>query len=67
MIVGGLKILINMSLYASVPNWVQEIPNHLKTQERCNEAVYMEPYCLLHVPDHLKTQEMCCKAVHKKQ
>ena len=44
MIVTTLKIPVNMSLYASVPSWIREIPGHLKTQELCVEAVRMEPY-----------------------
>ena len=44
-------------LLSSVPCWIKEIPNHLKTQEMCDEAVCMEPDSLAYVPDHLKTQE----------
>ena len=28
-----------MLLYAYVPNWTREIPDHLKTQEVCDEVV----------------------------
>ena len=59
MLVGGLKALINLSVFAFVPIWVTEIQEHLKTLEICNKAVHMEPYSLEFVPVHLKTQEMC--------
>ena len=52
-----------MSLYAAVPRWIKEIPDHLKTQEMCNEAVRMKPWSLKFVPDWYKTQEMCNEAV----
>ena len=39
------------------------VPEHLKTQEVCNEAVQSDPGTLKYVPDHLKTQEMCNEAV----
>ena len=45
---------------------IETIPDHLKTQEMCNEAVDTEPLSLLHVPDHFKTQEMCDKVVRNK-
>ena len=52
-------------MYATVPNWIKEIPDHLKTQEMCNEAVCMEPWSLKFVPDQYKAQEMCeRRAVH---
>ena len=50
----------------TAPHWIIEIPNHLKTQEMCIEAVRIEPISLAYVPDHLKTQEMCNEAVCKK-
>ena len=56
MLVGRLKVLINMSWYISALN-------HLKTQKMCNKAVRMEPYLLEFVPDHLNTPEMCNKTV----
>ena len=52
-----------MSSSGSVSNWVQEIPNHLKDQEMCNEVILISltwPFYL--IPDHLKTQYMCIKA-----
>ena len=47
MFVRGLKALINMSVFASVPIWIIEIPEHLETLEMYNEAVHMESYSLL--------------------
>ena len=49
--------------YESVPRWIREIPEHLKTPEMCNEAVAQFSYALEYVPDYLKTQEMCDDAV----
>ena len=49
--------------YESVPPWLREIPEHLKTEEMCNEAVAQFPYALYYVPDYLKTKEMCDDAV----
>ena len=43
--------------------WLKETPEHLKTQEICNEAVQMEPCTMTFVPDHFKTHDMCNKAV----
>ena len=48
---------------ASVSGRIVTIPDDLKTQEMCNEAVQMEPCSLVYVPDHFKTQEMCNTAV----
>ena len=45
--------------------WIYDAPEHLKTQETCNEVVSTYPFLLEHVPDHLKTQEMCDKAFWK--
>ena len=56
MLVRGLKVLINMSLFTSVPN-------HLKTQKMCSKAVRMETHSLEIVPYYFNTQEMCNKAV----
>ena len=38
------------------------MPDHLKTQEMCNEAVRIEPTLLVFVPDRFKKQEMCNEA-----
>ena len=46
-----------MALYESIPREIKEIPEHLKTQEMCIEAVRIKPYSLAHVPAHFKTQE----------
>ena len=32
------------------------IPDHLKTQEMCNDAVHIEPLSLAYVLDRFKTQ-----------
>ena len=42
--------------------WIYDVPDHIKTQEICNEVVSTYPCLLEHVSDHLKTQEMCNKA-----
>ena len=54
-----------MSLYATVRRWIKEIPDHLKTQQMCDEAFEEKPYSLKYVPDHLKTKEMCERAVEE--
>ena len=35
-----------MSFSKDVPRWIKEVPNHLKTQEMCNEVVRIEPCSL---------------------
>ena len=52
-----------MYLLEIIPVWIREIPDNLKTQEICNEAMRIEPYSLAFVPDCFKTEEMCDKAV----
>ena len=42
--------------YENVSRWIREVPEHLKTQEMCNEAVEVDPWQLYDVP------EMCDKA-----
>ena len=41
------------------------VPDHLKTQEMCYEAVDKDPWNLVYVPDWFKTQVMCNKTVGK--
>ena len=41
------------------------VPDHLNTQEMCNEAVCMVPYSLEFVAGHLKTQEICDEALRR--
>ena len=53
----GYKVSINMSLYTSVRNWIQEIHDHLKTQKMYNEAVRIRTCLLEFVHKHLKAQE----------
>ena len=52
-----------MTLLEIIPVWIREIPDKLKTQEMCNEAMRIEPYSLAFLPDCFKTQEMCDKAI----
>ena len=47
-------------------SWTVTIPDHLKTQEMCDEAIHTETLSLAHVPDHFKTQKMCNKVVRNK-
>lgn len=54
-----------MSLYASVPNWMQDVLDHFQTQEMCAKAGHKDPYLLQFVTNCFKTEEMCAKAVHK--
>ena len=58
----GSKVKINMTLYEIIPVWIREVPDNLKTQEMCNEAMRIEPYSLAFVPDCSKTQEICDEA-----
>ena len=51
--------------YKNVPRWIREIPDHLKTQKMCDEAVRIESYSLEVVPDRFKTEEMCNEAVRR--
>ena len=51
--------------YEIVPRWIREIPRHFKTQDMCEEAVWIEPRSLAFVPDRLKTQDLCIKAVRR--
>ena len=39
------------------------VPDHFKTEEMCNRAVYDCPWMLGEVSDHLKTREICNEAV----
>ena len=52
-----------MSLYESIPRWIIETPDDVKTQQMCDEAMCINPLSLPYVPDHLQTQEMCDAAV----
>ena len=53
-----------MSLYVAVPSWIREIPDHLRTQEMCNEALHIGSYSLLYVPDQYETQQMSSELMH---
>lgn len=59
-----LKYHLSISFYASVPNWICEIPNHLEIQ--CDEPVITEPYSLEFAPNRFKTQEIRNKVVFTK-
>ena len=39
------------------------VPDHLKTQDMCNNAVARSFWMLEYVPDRFKTQDMCIDAV----
>ena len=52
---------INMGLFVSL----KLIPDNLKTQEMCNEAVRREPHTLKFVPTHLRSNEMCSRVLEK--
>ena len=45
------------------PGLLACVPDYLKIQEMCNEAVRRRPCTPVLVPDHLKTQGMCDRAV----
>ena len=47
-------------------SWVLTIPEHLKTEKMCNEAVRINLLSLEYVPDHFKVQEMCNEVVRNK-
>ena len=47
-------------------SWIVTIPNHLKIQEMCNEAVCINSLSLAYVPGCFKTQEICNEAVKNK-
>ena len=46
------------------PNLLACVPDLLKTQEMCNEAMPNKLHMLSHLLDHLKTKEMCDKVVN---
>ena len=45
---------------------IKVVPDHLKTQEMCNEVAHMEPLSLVYVSDRFKTKGMCKEAVRNK-
>ena len=65
---GMLKMIevLRNQLYAPIPCWIRKIPDHLKTQGMCDEAVRIESSPLAFVPDYLKTEGMCNEAVRRK-
>ena len=62
----GLRVLINISLFANVPCWILEVSDHLKTTEICDEAERMESYSLEFVTHRIRTEDMCIEAVCRK-
>ena len=44
---------------------IMPMPDHLKTQELCNEVVHMEPNLLVYFLEHLKIQKMYNEAVRR--
>ena len=48
------------------PWCLEDVPDHLKTQEMSKRVVEENPWWLKDVPDHLRTKEMCKKAVKEK-
>ena len=53
------------SYYENVPRWIREIPRRLKTEEMCDEAVWIEQRSLSFVPTRFKTEGLCIKTVRK--
>ena len=55
-----------MSLSEFFSRLMIEVPDHIKSQVLCNEAVEEDPCFLAYTPDRLKIQEMCNRAVPRK-
>ena len=49
------------------PRYLKFVPDRLKTQDMCNEAVRKDSYILGDVSDHFKTQEMRKRVLRKTQ
>ena len=54
-----------MSYYENVPRWIRELPRRLKTQEMCEEAVWIESRSLAFVTNRFKTEGLCIKPVRR--
>ena len=52
-----------MGVFGLMEYWINEIPDHLKTQEMCIKALEAGLWLLGGVPDHFKRQEMSNEAV----
>ena len=52
-----------MGVFGFMAYWINEVPDHLKTQGSCIGAVEKFALLMKCVPDHFKTQEMCNEAV----
>ena len=59
----GLKDINKMDFIEIIRRLIIYVPDHVKTQEMCNDSVRIKPLSLAHVPDRFKTQEMCIEAV----
>ena len=62
LLVGCWIVSVSMSLYAYVPNWMQEILI-ISRQKICAKAIHIKPYSLKFVIDCFKIQEIGEKAV----
>ena len=51
--------------YENVPLWIREILCCLKTQEMCDEAVWIKPGSLSFIPSHFKTEGIFIKTVRR--
>ena len=60
---GVLKVIEAVAtknhFYEPASEYLKETPEHLKTQEMCDEAVRIHPAAFFFIPDHIKTQSMC--------
>ena len=54
-----------MAFYEIMEYWINEVPDHLKTQGACIEVVVKCPWLLKYIPDHPKTEEICKEAVRR--
>ena len=52
-----------MGVLGFMAYWINEILDHLKTEQPCIEAVEKCAWLLKYGPDHFKIQEMCNEAV----
>ena len=64
LLVGCWIVSVSMSLYAYVPNWMQEILI-ISRQKICAKAIHIKPYSLKFVIDCFKIQEIGEKAVER--
>ena len=55
-------VSLNWLVYIK-PRFLKLIPDDLKAQEICNEAIEKVPWLLHYVPLHLRTKKMCYRAI----